>query len=111
MIYDRPLFIARLGEGSSPLERRLQVVGRHYCAELSIYGKTYFEWQQTGESIDRMVQLPRLGMIDATMYAVDPAARCVWRILQAQAAKDDDGQPVWRLSLQREEARYDIFDA
>lgn len=109
MIYDRPIEIARLGGGDGPLDRRLTVVSRHYCAELSVYRSTYFEWAQTGETVERMVQLPRFGEIDATMYAI--ANEHVFRILRAQPTKDEDGREVYILTLKREEARYDVFRA
>lgn len=109
MIYDRVIEIATLGEGDSPLGRRLCVRSRHYCAELSVYRSTYFEWAQTGETVERMVQLPRLGEIDAAQYAI--LNDHVFRILRAQPTKDEDGRDVCILTLKREEARYDILRA
>lgn len=107
MIYDRPIEIAALDGGDNPLARRLTVVSRHYCAELSVYSSTYFEWAQAGETVERMVQLPRFGVIDATMYALMNGH--VLRILRAQPTKDEDGREVYILTLKREEARYDVF--
>lgn len=109
MIYDRVIEIASAGTDGKPLERKLTVTSRHYCAELSIYQSTYFEWAQAGETVERMVQLPRFGVIDATMYAV--FGEHVYRILRSQLTKDADGRDVYILSLKREEARYDIFRA
>lgn len=109
MIYDRVIEIATLGDGDGPLDRRLTVVGRHYCAELSVYRSTYLEWAQTGETVERMVQLPRFGEIDATMYAL--AGGHVFRILRAQPTRDEDGNGVYILTLKREEGRFDIFRA
>lgn len=107
MIYDRLIEIASLGDGDGPLARRLTVVSRHYCAEMTIYHRTYFEWQQAGERIDRMVNLPRLAKIDATMYAIFDGH--VYRIMEAQASRDADNLDIYVLSLRREEARYDIY--
>lgn len=107
MIYDRVIDIASAGTEGNPLERKLTVTSRHYCAELSIYQSTYFEWAQAGETVERMVQLPRFGVIDATMYAILNGH--VHRILRSQLTKDEDGRDVYILSLKREEARYDVF--
>lgn len=107
MIYDRPIEIAAAGDGESPLARRLTVLSRHYCAELTIYQRTYFEWAQAGETIDRMVQLPRFGAITATMYAI--FGEQVYRIVQSQPTRDEDDRDIYILTLRREEARYDIF--
>lgn len=109
MIYDRPIEIAAAGDGESPLSRRLTVLSRHYCAELTIYQRTYFEWAQAGETIDRMVQLPRFGAITATMYAIFESQ--VYRIAQSQPTRDEDGRDIYILTLRREEARYDVFRA
>lgn len=109
MIYDRVIEIASAGTDGKPLERRLTVASRHYCAELSIYQSTYLEWAQAGETVERMVQLPRFGEINATMYAIFGGH--VYRILRAQPTKDEDGREVYILSLKREEARYDVFRA
>lgn len=107
MIYDRVIEIAAAGPGEGPLARRLDVMSRHYCAELSIYQSTYFQWAQAGETVDLMVQLPRFGAITATMYAI--YGESVYRIMQAQPTRDEDGREIYILTLKREEARYDIF--
>lgn len=109
MIYDRLIEIATPESADSPLERRLRVRSRHYCTELSVYRDTYLQWAQTGETVERMVQLPRFGEIDATMYAI--ANDRVHRILRAQPTTDADGRDVYVLTLKREETRYDVWRA
>lgn len=106
MIYDRPIEIARLDENARALDRRLTVESTHYCAELEVYRSTYFQWQQNGETIDRMVQLPAFGEIRAAMFAILDDA--VYRVVQARQS-NDGGCKVWILTLRREEARYEVY--
>lgn len=107
MIYDRVVSIARLGDGDRPLDRKLSVQSEHYCAELSIWESTAFQWSAAGKRLDKMLQIPKLGELDADDYAVYDGH--VYAIRELRRDRDDNGHEVYVLSLSREEARYDIL--
>lgn len=108
MIYDRVLEVFEASDADSPLESKLKLLHTHLCAHVTVYHRTYFSSLQNGEAVDRMVQLPRLAEIDATMYAV-PEDGHVYKILEAQPTKDEDGLPVYVLSLHRKGDNYELL--
>lgn len=108
MIYDRLLEVFSPKQPESPLSMKLELESAHYCAPLTVYHRTYFDSLQMGETVDRMVQLPRLSEIDATMYAVLEGGP-VYKIMEAQPTQDEDGLDVYVLSLHRKEGKYELF--
>lgn len=108
MIYDRVLEVFSASDADSPLESRFTLLHTHFCAQQTVFHRTYFFSLQTGETVDLMVQLPRTVEIDATMYAV-PEDGHVYKILEAQPTKDEDGLDVYVLSLHRKGDNYELF--
>lgn len=106
MIYDHELNIYSLPDGT-PLQRKLEPVSRHLYAEKEVYHARYWESVQAGSQIDLMACVPDGWDITATMYCV-PDDGHVYRIVQAQHGKDEDGLDMTTLSLQRMEGNYDI---
>lgn len=108
MIYDRFIEIYALKSADNPLNRKLEFQHVHFCAPLTVYHRTYFSSLRDGETVDRMVQLPQLAEIDATMYAVLEDGH-VYKVLEAQPTQDEDGLDVYVLSLHRKEGQYELF--
>lgn len=107
MIYDRgPLAVyARKG---APMEHRLFFLCSHYYAELQVYHQRFWESVQSGDRVDRMVQLPYAQDLTADFFVI-PEDGHVYRINQAQLTQDDYNRPCCVLSLHREEVNYDII--
>lgn len=108
MIYDRLLKVYSLGEAASPLERKLAPHSTHYGAYVTVYHRTHYASLQAGQTVDLMMQIPRGMEILAGMYAI-PEDGHVYQIAEAQPDIDEDGLPVYNLSLHREDQRYDIL--
>ncbi len=108
MIYDKgPLAVYTLAGGGSPLTGRLEALSQHLYQELEVYHARYWESVQAGSRIDTMLRVPFGDEIEASHYCI-PADGHVYRILQAQHGRDEDGLPCCTLSLQREEKNYDV---
>lgn len=108
MIYDRVLEVFEASDADSPLKSRLTLLHTHFCAQQTVYHRTFYASLQAGETVDLMVQLPRTSEIDASMYAV-PEDGHVYKILEAQPTKDEDGLPVYVLSLHRKGDNYELL--
>lgn len=106
MICDRVLTIYDEPAGTL-LQNKLVEVSRHYYAPAEVYHSRFWESVQAGSRIDMMANIPDGSAIRADQYAI-PEDGHVYRVVQAQHGLDDDGLPVTRLSLRREEASYDI---
>ncbi|NCB51350.1 MAG: hypothetical protein EOM54_05650 [Clostridia bacterium] len=112
MIYDRTLTIYSLSAAGSPLGRRLTDGTSYYYGELEIYTSRFLLWNQSGEKIHMMVELPRVegeARIRAEMYCI-PEDGQVYRIIEARYGYDSDGLPITTLSLQLTEGKYDILE-
>ena len=108
MIYDRVLTVCVPPQGwGKPADGRLQKAGQHYYQEITVYHRRFWEAQQAGSRVDRMVQVPLGYDIVQGTYAVLEDHH-VYRIEEAQYTKDADGLPVTNLSLRRMEANYDL---
>lgn len=106
MIYDRGPLRVYTRHGS-PMNRHLQAHSAHYYAELQVYHNRFWESVQSGDRVDRLVQIPYAQSLTADFFAV-PEDGHVYRINQAQQTRDDYDRPCTVLSLHREEANYDI---
>lgn len=106
MIYDRVLAIYDEPAGT-PLQRKLVEVSRHYYSPAEVYHSRFWESVQAGSRVDLMANVPDGGAIRADQYAI-PEDGHVYRVVQAQHGLDEDGLPVTRLSLRREETAYDV---
>lgn len=110
MIYDRSLTVYSLASGSSPLARTLTGGIEHYYAEKEVYASRYYKAMEAGESVDMLLELPRMDTdrITSGQYCV-PDDGELYRIVQAQYGYDADGLPITTLSLKREGNKYDII--
>ncbi len=111
MIYDRVLTVYELGNGSSPLLRKLTAGVEYYYAEKEVYGSRYFQSQQAGVKISMMVEIPRFegtARIEVENYCI-PEDGKVYRIVQAQYGADGAGLPISTLSLEKSENKYEIL--
>lgn len=106
LIYDRELNVYSLPSGS-PLQGKLVRISRHLYAEREVYHARYWESVQAGARIDMLVCVPDGAAIAADMYCI-PDDGHVYRIVQAQHGRDDNGLSVTALSLRRMESKYDI---
>lgn len=108
MRYDRALTVCTLPSGT-PLKGSLQPVFSRLCGELNVYNSRFWNAVQAGSRIDKLLQLPRIPgeIVEAEHYCIAGDGH-VYRIEQAEEAFDEDLNPVWRLSLRRMEANYDL---
>ena len=109
MIYEIPLTVCRLDTSTHVLDRRLVPVSRHLCAEMEIYNRTYWESRQAGQTVEKMVELPKTCAVQANCYA--KLRGSVYKIERVQETEADGGVPVYVLSLSRSEERYEVFDS
>lgn len=109
MIYDRgPLRVYQLS--GAPIDGRLVPYAAeplHYYAELQVYHNRFWESVQSGDRVDRLLQVPEGGGLRADLFAV-PEDGLVYRVNQAQLTEDDRGLPCCVLSLHREERNYEL---
>lgn len=108
MIYEIPLTIAKLDDATHVLDRRLVTESRHLCAELDVYSRTYWESRQAGQTVEKMVELPKTCDIQGNRYAVLRGK--VYKVERAQETEADGGLPVYRLTLTKSEDRYAVFE-
>jgi hypothetical protein len=111
-MYDRVLTVYSLDTESSPLSRSLVGPGgRYFYEEKEVYASRFYAARQAGEDVHMLVEIP-LDPGDARIlpeqYCI-PADGQVYRIVQAQYGRDQDGLPVTTLSLQRKEGKYAIL--
>lgn len=108
MIYDRgPVKIYELRGSGTLADGTLHKLSDHYYAELTVFYRRYWASVQASNQIDRLLQIPFGHDLCADLYAV-PEDCHVYRIIQAQPGKDEDGIDCCTLSLHREEGNYDI---
>lgn len=111
MIHDRLLEVFELAPSSSPLERKLQNGLEYYYGEKEVYASRYFSASQTGETINMLVEIPRLieeDRIPTDRYCI-PEDGKVYKIIQAQYGNDENFLPVTTLSLKAMEEKYEIL--
>ena len=110
MIYDKTLQTGDLSPGRGPLDRRLTVTGELLYGVKTVYSKRLYEALQIGVRIDTMVQRGLPDAVPADTYVV-LADGWVYRVVQAQTQPDEDGLLVTVLSLQKEDAKYELVRA
>lgn len=107
MIYDIRIDLYRLPTGIGTINQAasLDAVSWGYCAELEVYASSYYRSVMAGSLIDRMVELPGLSPVTAGDFAEFKGS--LYRIDRIQHSRDENGLPVYRLTLQKEDAHYD----
>lgn len=107
MIYDTRIDLFRLPDGIGTINQAAQLIPVHwaYCAELEVYSTTYYKSLMAGSLIDKMVELPGLAPVKPGSFA-DIKGK-LYRVERVQDSKDENGLPVYRLTLQKEDSHYD----
>lgn len=107
MIYDRPLTLCTLPEGT-PLHSKLVPGEVCFYSPREVYHKRFWEAVQAGSTVDRMVELPLHRKVEAGDYALLESG-VVYRIEQAQFSYDSEsGLPITVLSLRRTDGRLQV---
>lgn len=107
--FNRALTLCRLTGSSSLINGSLEKLRIILYRREEVFHRRYWEAVQAGSRIDAIAAIRRLPGDDicAHQYVILEDDH-VYRIEQAQEAEDEEGVPIWRLSLRREANNYDI---